>query len=124
MGDTSGIFRYIPTPSSMMKFGEKGTHTYPPLEQPYSGKATCTTVRTYMMDVRNSVRTTTTHHTFSFSFLFPGGENPCPGFPLLVLRFWSGCQIKAQTAARVGRSSIRKAAYPPLKKELDVPPAA
>jgi hypothetical protein len=43
---------------------------------------------------------------FFFFFFFQAGRTPLAWFSLLVLRCGSGCQIKAQAAARVGRSGI------------------
>ena len=63
---------------------------------------------------------------FFFSFFFPGGENPCPGFPL----FWSFvsvrlAKIKAQAAARVGRSGISEGCFTaPKERDWTYPPAA
>ncbi len=65
--------------------------------------------KTYKLDHYLPFTSTPSHSSppffsfFFFSFFFPGGENPCPGFPL----FWSFvsvrlAKIKAQAAARVG----------------------
>ena len=65
----------------------------------------------------------TFHFSFFFFDFFQAGRT-LAWFSLLVLRCGSGCQIKAQAAARVGRSGISDGRFTaPLKKELDVPPS-